>query len=97
MNLPGLHERRTEDERMGKPISHEVVFMKWYCRYHVVIVPKYRHKAIFGALRRDIGKILRELCERSGIELVEGHAMPDHVHLCLSVPPKYSVANAVGG
>jgi putative transposase len=70
--------------------------VKWYCRYHVVIVPKYRHKAIFGALRRDIGKILRELCERSGIELVEGHAMPDHVHLCLSMPPKYSVANAVG-
>jgi putative transposase len=70
--------------------------VKWYCRYHVVIVPKYRHKAIFGALRRDIGKILRELCEHSGIELVEGHAMPDHVHLCLSMPPKYSVANAVG-
>ncbi len=70
--------------------------VKWYCRYHVVIVPKYRHKAIFGALRRDIGKILQELCERSGIELVEGHAMPDHVHLCLSRPPKYSVANAVG-
>ncbi len=70
--------------------------VKWYCRYHVVIVPKYRHKAIFGALRRDIGKILRELCERSGIELVEGHAMADHVHLCLSMPPKYSVANAVG-
>lgn len=70
--------------------------VKWYCRYHVVIVPKYRHKAIVGALRRDIGKILRELCERSGIELVEGHAMPDHVHLCLSMPPKYSVANAVG-
>lgn len=65
-------------------------------KVEVVIVPKYRHKAIFGALRRDIGKILRELCERSGIELVEGHAMPDHVHLCLSMPPKYSVANAVG-
>lgn len=70
--------------------------VKWYCRYHVVIVPKYRHKAIFGVLRRDIGKMLRELCERSGIELVEGHAMPDHVHLCLSVPPKYRVANAIG-
>jgi putative transposase len=62
--------------------------LKGYCRYHIVIVPKYRHKAIFGMLRRDIGKLLRELCERSGIELVEGHAMPDHVHLCLSVPPE---------
>ena len=70
--------------------------VKWYCRYHVVIVPKYRQKAIFGAIRRDIGKILRELCRQFGLELVEGHAMPDHVHLCLSVPPKYSLANAVG-
>lgn len=70
--------------------------VKWYCRYHVVIVPKYRHKAIFGPIRRDIGKILRELCRQFGLELVEGHAMSDHVHLCLSVPPKYSVANAVG-
>jgi putative transposase len=70
--------------------------VRWYCRYHIVIVPKYRQKAIFGTLRKDIGKILRELCEQMGIELVEGHAMADHVHLCLSIPPKYSVANAVG-
>ncbi len=70
--------------------------VRWYCRYHVVIVPKYRRKAIFGTLRREIGKMLRELCEQFGMELVEGHAMGDHVHLCLSVPPKYSVANAVG-
>jgi len=54
--------------------------VKWYCRYHVVIVPKYRQKAIFGRLRKDIGRILRELCEQFDIELIEGHAMPDHVH-----------------
>ena len=70
--------------------------VKWYCRYHVVIVPKYRQKAIFGRLRKDIGRILRELCEPLEIELIEGHAMPDHVHLCLSIPPKYSVATAIG-
>jgi putative transposase len=70
--------------------------VKWYCRYHVVIVPKYRQKAIFGKLRKDIGRILRELCEQFEIELIEGHAMPDHMHLCLSIPPKYSVATAVG-
>jgi REP-associated tyrosine transposase len=64
--------------------------------HHIVIVPKYRQKAIFGTLRKDIGKRLRELCNQMGIEWVEGHAMPDHVHLCLSIPPKYSVANAVG-
>ena len=70
--------------------------VKWYCRYHVVIVPKYRQKAIFGRLRKDIGRILRELCEQFEIELIEGHAMRDHVHLCLSIPPKYSVATAIG-
>ena len=69
---------------------------RWYCRYHVVIVPKYRKKAIFGQLRKDIGGVLRRLCEQEGIELIEGHAMVDHVHLCLSIPPKFSVANAIG-
>ncbi len=70
--------------------------VKWYCKYHVVFIPKYRKGAIFGELRRGIGRILRELCEQAGVELVEGHAMSDHVHLCLSIPPKYSVANTVG-
>ena len=70
--------------------------VRWYCRYHLVFVPKYRKQVIFGQLRKDIGKILRGLCEQHGVELVEGHAMPDHVHLCLSIPPKYSVANTAG-
>jgi putative transposase len=67
--------------------------VRWYCGYHVVIVPKYRKKVIFGSVRKGIGKILWELCQQEGIELVEGHAMGDHVHLCLSIPPKFSVAN----
>ena len=70
--------------------------VRWYCRYHLVIVPKYRKRRIFGPLRKDIGKILRQLCDQYGIELVEGHALADHVHLCLSIAPKYSVANTVG-
>ena len=70
--------------------------VRWYCRYHIVFAPKYRKKTIFGKLRKDIGGILRELCTQTGVELVEGHAMPDHVHLCLSIPPKYSVANTIG-
>jgi putative transposase len=70
--------------------------VRWYCRYHVVLVPKYRKKVIFDKLRKEIGKILRELCEQNELEVVEGHARSDHVHLCLSIPPKYSVANAVG-
>jgi putative transposase len=63
--------------------------MKWYCRYHVVIVPKYRRKSMFGAIRREVGEIFKELCRRFGIELVEGHVMVDHVHMCLGIPPKY--------
>ena len=70
--------------------------VRWYCRYHVVFVPKYRKKAIFGSLRQGIGKIQRDLCEQHGVELVEGHALSDHVYLCVSIPPKYSVANTVG-
>ena len=70
--------------------------VRWYCRYHIVLVPKYRKKVIFGKLRKAIGKILRALCEQHGVELVEGHALSDHVHLCLSIPPKFSVANTVG-
>jgi putative transposase len=78
--------------REWQSLSH----VRWYCRYHVVFVPKYRKRAIFGHLRRQIGGILRELCVQHEIELVEGHAMPDHVHLLLSIPPKFSVANTVG-
>jgi putative transposase len=61
-----------------------------------VFVPKYRKRTIFGQLRRQIGGMLRALCVQHEVELIEGHAMPDHVHLLLSIPPKYSVANTVG-
>ncbi len=70
--------------------------VRWYCKYHIVFVPKYRKQPIYGSLRRNIGGMLRELCGQHGVELVEGHAMADHVHLCLSIPPKFSVANTVG-
>ena len=74
--------------------------VKWDCKYHLVFIPKYRRKAIYGSLRQKIGRILRELCEQLGVELLEGGcpsgALADHVHLCVSIPPKYSVANTVG-
>ena len=70
--------------------------VRWDCKYHVIIVPKYRKKLLFGRLRHQIGPILRELCRQKGIELLEGHVMPDHVHMCLSIPPKYSVAYTIG-
>ena len=70
--------------------------VRWECKYHVVFIPKYRQKVLFGTLRKSVGRILRELCEQKGIALLEGHAMLDHVHLCLSIPPKFSVSNTVG-
>ena len=70
--------------------------VRWDCKYHVVFVPKCRRKALYGNLRRQVGRIIRGLCRRKGVELVEGHARPGHVHLCLSIPPKYSVAHTVG-
>ena len=70
--------------------------VKHYCKYHVVFVPKYRKKSLFGALRKDIGRILRELCRQQGVELLEGYAMKDHIHMLLMIPPKFSVANTIG-
>ena len=70
--------------------------VKWECKYHVVLVPKYRSRKVFERVRRQVGEILRELCRQKGLDLLEGKAMPDHVHMLLSVPPKYSVAMMMG-
>ena len=69
---------------------------KWKCQYHIVIIPKYRRKVIYGKLRSDIGKILRRLCEYKHVEIIEAHAMPDHIHMLLSIPPKLSVGEFMG-
>ena len=70
--------------------------VRWDCKYHVVFVPRYRTKKLFGKFRNQVGDILRELCRQRGVELLEGHLMPDHVHMCISIPPKYSVAFVIG-
>ena len=75
-----------------KSLSH----VRWDCKYHVVFVSKYRQRSIYGEVREKIGCIIRDLSRQKGIELLEGHSMPDHIHLLLSIPPKFSVANTVG-
>ena len=70
--------------------------VRWDCKYHVVIVPKYRKKVIYGKLKSRVGPILRQLCQQRGVDLLEGHAMSDHIHMCISVPPKYCVARTIG-
>jgi putative transposase len=69
---------------------------KWDCKYHVVYIQKKRKKRLFGHLRRELGAIFHELARQKECEIVEGHLMPDHVHICISIPPKYSVSNVVG-
>ena len=71
-------------------------YVKHYCRYHVVFVPKYRKKALYGTLRKEIGGIVRELCSQTGVELVEGYAVRDHIHMLLMILPKYSVSPTIG-
>lgn len=66
------------------------------CQYHIVFAPKYRRKEIYGKLKKDIGKILRELCERKNVEIIEAHAMPDHIHMLVSIPPNVRVCDFMG-
>ena len=69
---------------------------KWLCKYRVVFAPKYRRKIIYNQYRKSVGEILRRLCSYKGIEIIEGHLMPDHVHLLLNIPPKTSIASFMG-
>jgi hypothetical protein len=70
--------------------------VRWDCKYDVVIIPKYRKRTLYGKLRKHVGEVIREVCRQRGIEQVEGHLMPDHIHMCLSITPKHSVAFAIG-
>ena len=93
--------------RMFRPIvQRKVILManqanslshtKWMCKYPVVIVPKYRRKIIYNQYRASLREIIRLLCKYKGVEIIEGHMMPDHVHLLLSIPPKQSVSSFMG-
>ena len=68
----------------------------WNCKYHIVFAPKYRRQEIYGKIRADIGRILRLLCDRKGIEILEAECCPDHVHMLVRIPPKYAVSQIVG-
>lgn len=69
---------------------------KWECKYHVVFAPKYRRQVIYGKIKADVGKILREICERMGVEIIEAECCKDHIHMLLRIPPKYSVSYVMG-
>ena len=69
---------------------------KWDCKYHVVFVPKYRRKVMYGEIRKFLGPIFHELARQKECRIVEGHLMPDHVHMCIEIPPKYAVSSVIG-
>ena len=69
---------------------------KWNCKYHIVFAPKYRRQVIYGEIRSDIGKILRQLCQQKNVEIIEAEACPDHIHMLASIPPNLSVAQFMG-
>ncbi len=69
---------------------------KWNCKYHIVFAPKFRRQVIYGQIKADIGRILRLLCERKGVDIIEDNACPDHIHMLVSIPPKLSVAQFMG-
>lgn len=69
---------------------------EWECKYHVVFIPKYRRKRLYGSLRRHLGEVFRRLARQKESEIEEGHLMPDHVHMLISIPPKYAVSQVVG-
>lgn len=76
---------------MDKSLSHT----KWNCKYHIIWIPKFRRKIIYGKYRREIGQIIRQLCEYKGIQIIEAHACIDHIHMLVKIPPKYSVSNII--
>lgn len=76
--------------------AQSLAHTRWRCKYHIVFTPKYRRKIIFAQLRESIRDILKNLCKYKGVEILEGHLMPDHVHMLVSIPPKISVSSFMG-
>ena len=76
--------------------TNSLAHTKWECKYHIVFAPKYRRQIIYGKIKADIGQMLRKLCEYKGIEIIEAEACKDHIHMLVSIPPKYSVAQIMG-
>ena len=76
--------------------NNSLAHTTWECKYHVVFVPKYRRQVIYGKLKADIGKILRELCDLKGIEIIEAEMCKDHAHMLIRIPPKHSVSEIMG-
>ena len=76
--------------------TSSLVHTQWECKYHIVFAPKYRRQIIYGKIKQDIGQMLRKLCEYKGVEIIEAEACKDHIHMLVSIQPKYSVSQIMG-
>ena len=76
--------------------SYSLAHTKWMCKYHIVFTPKYRRKIIYNRYREDLVEIMKTLCKYKGVEIIEGHMMPDHVHMLVAIPPRISVSSFMG-
>lgn len=86
-------------KKEGVAMAHKansLAHTKWLCKYHIVFTPKYRRKVIYNKYREDLREILKMLCDWKGVEILEGHLMPDHIHMLVSIPPKISVSSFMG-
>ena len=93
-----LHKKHNKGGHLGMSINdiNSLSHTKWNCKYHIVFAPKYRRKVFYGEKRKEVGKILRQLCEWKGVKIVEAEVCPDHVHMLLEIPPKISVSSFMG-
>lgn len=88
-----MDKKNTKKEHF---MYHSLAHSKYDCKYHLVFIPKYRRKALYTTIRVHLGKIFHELARQKECIILEGHVMPDHIHMCIQIPPKYAVASIVG-
>ena len=88
--------KKSKEDQVVKLDTDSLAHTQWNCKYHIVFAPKYRRQIMYGKIKSDIGMMLRKLCEYKGIEIIEAEACKDHIHMLVSIPPKYSVSQIMG-
>ena len=96
VGLPTKTIKTSKEDQVVKLDTNSLAHTQWNCKYHIVFAPKYRRQIIYGKIKADIGNMLRRLCEYKGVEIIEAEACKDHIHMLVSIPPKYSVAQIMG-
>ena len=96
VGLPTKTIKTSKEDQVMKLDTDSLAHTQWNCKYHIVFAPKYRRQIIYGKIKSDIGTMLRKLCEYKGVEIIEAEACKDHIHMLVSIPPKYSVSQIMG-